>query len=167
MLCLSEDVDEFVMQILAEHEGKKLMSINSDKAELLSEEEKKEAEKAGQDNKQLLEFVKESLGGEVKDVRISTKLKSHAVFLSTEGEMSIEMEKYLNAVQPDAGIKADKVLELNAEHEAFNAMKKAFDSDKEKAAKYAKILYCQALLIAGIPLENPSEYSDMVCGLMS
>jgi molecular chaperone HtpG len=110
--------------------------------------------------------VKETLGDAVKEVRASKKLKSHPVCLTAGEGLSFEMEKYLNAVQPEHPIKADRILELNTAHPAFAALEKARGEDPELAGKYARLLYDQALLIAGLPLEDPSGYTDLVCELL-
>ena len=163
----TDDVDEFVMQFVGEYNGKKTKSVNDDDALPESDEEKKQAEQKAADNKEVLDFVKETLGGKIKEARISRILKSHACCLTAEGGVSIEMEKYMRKQGGElADFEGEHVLELNADSSAFAAMKSAMSTDKELAAKYAKILYDQALLIAGLPLEDPSEYSDLVCSLM-
>ena len=163
----TDDVDEFVMQFVGEYKGKKTKSVNDDDALPESDEEKKQAEQKAADNKEVLDFVKETLGGKIKEARISRILKSHACCLTAEGGVSIEMEKYMRKQGGElADFEGKHVLELNADSSAFAAMKNAMSTDKELAAKYAKILYDQALLIAGLPLEDPSEYSDLVCSLM-
>lgn len=163
----TDDVDEFVMQFVGEYKGKKTKSVNDDDALPESDEEKKQAEQKAADNKEVLDFVKETLGGKIKEARISRILKSHACCLTAEGGVSIEMEKYMRKQGGElADFEGEHVLELNADSSAFAAMKNAMSTDKELAAKYAKILYDQALLIAGLPLEDPSEYSDLVCSLI-
>ncbi len=163
----TDDVDEFVMQFVGEYKGKKTKSVNDDDALPESDEEKKQAEQKAADNKEVLDFVKETLGGKIKEARISRILKSHACCLTAEGSVSIEMEKYMRKQGGElADFEGEHVLELNADSSAFAAMKNAMSTDKELAAKYAKILYDQALLIAGLPLEDPSEYSDLVCSLI-
>ena len=163
----TDDVDEFVMQFVGEYKGKKTKSVNDDDALPESDEEKKQAEQKAADNKEVLDFVKETLGGKIKEARISRILKSHACCLTAEGGVSIEMEKYMRKQGGElADFEGEHVLELNADSSAFAAMKSAMATDKELAAKYAKLLYDQALLIAGLPLEDPSEYSDLVCSLM-
>ena len=163
----TDDVDEFVMQFVGEYKGKKTKSVNDDDALPESEDEKKEAEQKTADNKEVLDFVKETLGNRIKEARVSRILKSHACCLTAEGGVSIEMEKYMRKQGGElADFEGEHVLELNADSSAFVAMKNAMNTDKELAAKYAKILYDQALLIAGLPLEDPSEYSDLVCSLM-
>ena len=163
----TDDVDEFVMQFVGEYKGKKTKSVNDDDALPESEDEKKEAEQKTADNKEVLDFVKETLGNRIKEARVSRILKSHACCLTADGGVSIEMEKYMRKQGGElADFEGEHVLELNADSSAFAAMKNAMSTDKELAAKYAKILYDQALLIAGLPLEDPYEYSDLVCSLM-
>ena len=163
----TDDVDEFVMQFVGEYKGKKTKSVNDDDALPESDEEKKQAEQKTADNKEVLDFVKETLGNRIKEARVSRILKSHACCLTAEGGVSIEMEKYMRKQGGElADFEGEHVLELNADSSAVAAMKNAMSTDKELAAKYAKILYDQALLIAGLPLEDPSEYSDLVCSLM-
>ena len=163
----TDDVDEFVMQFVGEYKGKKTKSVNDDDALPESEDEKKEAEQKTADNKEVLDFVKETLGNRIKEARVSRILKSHACCLTADGGVSIEMEKYMRKQGGElADFEGEHVLELNADSSAFVAMKNAMSTDKELAAKYAKILYDQALLIAGLPLEDPSEYSDLVCSLI-
>lgn len=168
ILYFTEDVDEFVAQALVSYKDKQFKSITAQDAELQSDEEKKETEKKQEDNKDLLDFVKESLDGKIVKAVISNKLKSHPVCLSTEGPVTIEVEKYY-AQMPgmDNKPKASKVLELNPDNAAFEALKAAFEADdKDKAAKYADILFNQALLIAGLPLDDATHYCDLVCSLM-
>ena len=167
LLCLTDDVDQFVVEMIASFEEKDFKSADADVEELISAEEKEKAEAAEKSSGDVLGFVKETLGELISDVRISRKLKSHPVCLATaEGGITIEMEKYFATLPGDNKPKADRILELNASHSAFAALSAAFESDKDTAAKYARILYSQALLIAGLPLDNPTEYADLVCGLM-
>ena len=165
---LTEEVDEFVIQMLSEVEGKKLKSVSDPDALPETDEEKAQQEKQAEESKPLLDFVKETLGDQVKEVRVSKILKSAPVCLTADGPMSIEMEKYFNKVEGNPGMKAEKVLELNPASAPFAALKSALDAgDKDKAAKYAKILYTQALLIAGLPIDDPAAYTDLVCSLMN
>jgi len=166
MLCLTDEEDEFVTNILREFEGKSFLSVNEADLGLESEEEKKEIEKQAEDNKALLDFVKDALKGAVADVKISHKLKTHAVCLASTGGVSIEMEKYFDLMPGENKPKAERVLELNAAHSSFAALKNAFDADKERAAKYAEVLYSQALLIAGLPVEDPAHYTELVSSLL-
>jgi molecular chaperone HtpG len=166
ILLLTDDVDEFLTGGLGNYNEKKFKSVSAEDLGLESEEEKAEKEKETEDNKELLDFIKETLGEKLKEVRLSDKLKSHPVCLVPDSGLSFEMEKYLNRVAPNEQLKTGRILELNSTHPAFQALKTAFETDKEKAGKYVELLYCQALLIADLPLENPSEYTDLVCSLM-
>ena len=166
VLYMTDEVDEFVVEILGQVGEKKFKNVSRDDLELETEEEKKETEQKNEDNKALLDFVKETLGGDVSAVRISHKLVSHPVCLTSEGSVTLEMEKYFAAIPGENKVKAQRVLELNGDHPVFAQLKNAFETDKELAAKYAKILYAQALLIAGFPLEDPAGYSELVCGLL-
>ena len=167
ILYLTEDVDEFCIQVLAEYDGKQLKSINAEDALPETEEEKKAAEEKAEAGKSVMDFLKETLGDKIKEARISKILKSHPVCMVSDGPMSIEMEKYLKKQNADmAGIHAERVLEVNADSSAYAALQKAMETDPEKAKKYAQLLYCQALLIADLPLEDPSAYTDLVCSLM-
>ena len=167
ILLLTEDVDEFCMQILAEYDGKKFKSINEEDALPETEEEKKAAEEKNEAGKEVLAFLKETLGERIKEARISRILKNHPVCMVADGPVSLEMEKHLKRQGADmAGFKVERVLEINADTPAYEALKTAIANDPEKAKKYAELLYCQALLIADLPLEDPSAYTDLVCSLM-
>ena len=163
ILYFTEEVDEFCVQTLRSYQGKEFRSILDQE---LEEGAKEKAEEAAGAHKSVFDFVKEALGEQVKEVRASARLKSHPVCLTAGEGLSFEMEKYFQAVQPDSGIKADRILELNVEHPAFQALEAAVTADPEKAKKYATLLYDQALLIAGLPLDDPSGYTDLVCELM-
>ena len=163
ILYFTEDIDEFCAQVVREKDGKELRSILDQEIE---EGAEKKAEEAADSHKAAFDFVKEALGGKVKEVKASTRLKSHPVCLTAGEGLSFEMEKYFQAVQPDSPIKADRILELNVEHPVFQALENAVAEDPEKAKKYAQLLYSQALLIAGLPLDDPSGYTDLVCELM-
>ncbi len=168
MLCLTDSVDEFVMQMLGQYADKPFCNVTNDDLGLESDEEKKDAEEKAEKSKELLDFVKQSLGGAVETVRISHKLKSQPVFLTTDGEVTLEMEKYFQGLPgvPDAErIKAKRVLELNGSHPAFAALEKAYAEDKPRAARLAMVLLAQAQLIAGLPLDDPAAYTELVCGL--
>ena len=168
MLCLTGSVDDFLMQILGSYGEKNFCNVTSDDLGLESEEEKADTDKKAEECKDLLAFVKESLPGLVVDVRLSHKLKTQPVFLTTEGEVTLEMEKYfqnLPGVPESSNIKAKRVLELNADHDAFKALEKAYAEDKPKAKRLAMVLMAQAELIAGLPLDNPAAYTELVCSL--
>ncbi len=155
------------MQVLATYDEKPIKSINAEDALPETDEEKKAAEEKAEAGKAVLDFLKETLGDRIKEARISRILKSHPVCMVADGPMSLEMEKYLKKQNADMeGIKAERVLEVNPDSSAYTALQKAMESDPEKARKYAELLYCQALLIADLPLEDPSAYTDLVCSLM-
>lgn len=162
ILYCTEEIDEFSLQTLMQYKDKRFCSATNDDLGIENDENKEEEK----DSSAILTFVKETLGDKVSEVVASKKLVSHPVCLTAKGGISFEMEKYFNAVQPDSGMKAQRVLELNMNHSAVKAMESAVQTDIEKAKKYAEILYDQALLIAGLPIENPGEYADLVCSLM-
>lgn len=167
LLYMTDDVDEFVVQILGSFQEKKFCNVSADDLELETDLQKADTERKAEENKDLLTFVKETLGDEVSDVRLSHKLKTHPVCLTTEGEITLEVEKYFRSL-PGANtenLKAKKVLELNGDHAAFAALQKAFAEDRDRAAQLSKILLAQAKLIADIPLEDPSAYAELVCSL--
>ena len=168
ILYLTEEVDEFVMNTLGEVDGKALKNVSDDDALPLSDEEKAQTEKQAEENKDVLDFVKETLGDRVKEARVSKILKSAPVCMTADGPVSLEMEKYFQKVDPNAAkeMKAARVLELNPDSGAFAALRSALDEDKERAKTYAELLYQQALLIAGFPLEDPAGYTELVCSLM-
>ena len=167
ILYCTEDVDDFVMKALGEIDGKQFKSVNDEDALPQTDEEKKAAEEKAEAGKPVLEAVKEALGDRVKEVRISSILKSAACCLTADGPVSLEMEKYMNKLEGERHMKADRVLELNPDCAPFAALKRAVDAgDKETVAKYAKVLYAQAVLLAGLPLEDPAEYTALVCSLM-
>lgn len=162
ILYCTEEIDEFSLQTLMQYKDKKFCSATNDDLGIENDENKEEEKVSSA----ILTFVKETLGDKVSEVVASKKLVSHPVCLTAKGGISFEMEKYFNAVQPDSGMKAQRVLELNMNHPAVKAMESAVQTDIEKAKKYAELLYDQALLIAGLPIENPGEYADLVCSLM-
>ena len=162
ILYCTEEIDEFSLQTLMQYKEKRFCSATNDDLGIENDENKEEEK----DSSAILTFVKETLGDKVSEVVASKKLVSHPVCLTAKGGISFEMEKYFNAVQPDSGMKAQRVLELNMNHPAVKAMESAVQTDIEKAKKYAELLYDQALLIAGLPIENPGEYADLVCSLM-
>lgn len=162
ILYCTEEIDEFSLQTLMQYKDKRFCSATNDDLGIENDENKEEEK----DSSAILTFVKETLGDKVSEVVASKKLVSHPVCLTAKGGISFEMEKYFNAIQPDSGMKAQRVLELNMNHSAVKAMESAVQTDIEKAKKYAELLYDQALLIAGLPIENPGEYADLVCSLM-
>lgn len=167
ILYLTDHVDEFCLQMMHDFDGKEYKSVSADDLGLDTPEEKEEIKKAEEDNKSLFEFMTEKLGGKVKAVKLSQRLKSHPVCITSEGMLSVEMEKVLSAMPNGEGAKAEKILEINPNHAIFGKLKELYESDKEKAADYADILYNQALLIEGMPIENPVEFSNKVCELLA
>lgn len=169
ILCMTSQLDEYFVDTMRSYAEKPFCNIATEDLGLESEEEKKETEQKEAEAKELLDFVKETLGDAVNSVKLSHKLVSGAVCLSTEGGVTLEMERYFRGM-PGApeNLRAIRVLEFNGDHPAFQTMQAAFAAgDKDKAATIAKILHAQALLIAGEPLDNPAAYSDLVCGLIS
>ena len=161
ILYLTGETDEFVLQMLGKYADKEFRSIVDGELDLGDEEEKVLDEKP-----ELMQFVKETLGDKIKEARASRRLKTHPVCMTAGEGLSFEMEKYFKNFQMPTPVKADRILELNTDHPAVQAMEAAMTSDRAKAELYAKILYDQALLIAGLPLEDPSEYTDLVAELM-
>ncbi len=166
ILYFTEDVDEFAIQILREFEGKAFKSVSAADLDIETEEEKKETEKKKEENKDLFIFLKDALGDKVKEVRASARLKSHPVCLSSDGALSIEMEKVLNAMPNDQKVKAERILEINVNHPIFAKIAVLYDTDKDKLKQYAAVLYDSALLIEGLPIEDPVAYTNAVCDLM-
>ena len=167
LLLCSEDVDEFCLQIMHDYKEKEFKNINSGDLGLETEDEKKAAEETATENKDLFEEIKKALNGKVKEVKVNPTLQEHPVTLSSEGGISMEMEKVLRRMPNAEGVESTKVLELNPNHTVFAALKAAHAAgDADKVAKYAELLYDQALLIAGLPLDDPSGYTDLVCELM-
>ena len=166
ILFFTDDVDEFVTQTLIKYQEKDFRNVATEDLGLQSEEEKKLTEETQEMEKDVLAFIKDTLGEKVQEVRVSQTLRSHPVCLVPEPGMSFEMEKYMKRVNPEFSYESGRILEVNAEHPAFAALKNAMETDKEKAETYAKLLFSQALLIADLPLDNPTEYTDLVCSLM-
>ena len=168
ILYCTEDVDDFVMQALGEIDGKKFKSATAEDALPQTEEEKKAAEEKAEEGKPVLEAVKAALGDQVREVRLSKILKSGACCLSADGPVSLEMERYMRKMEGGEHMKAERVLELNADSAPYAALKRAVDAgDQDTVEKYAKLLYGQALLLADLPLEDPAEYAQLVCSLMA
>ncbi|MCL2578608.1 MAG: molecular chaperone HtpG [Oscillospiraceae bacterium] len=166
ILYFTHEVDEFVAQTLREYDEKPLKSVNRDELGLESEEEKQAVQKQEEESGDLLTFVKEAVGGSVGQVKLSHKLRSQPVCLTAGGGLSFEMEKYLSTIQPDGGVRADRILELNAEHPVFERLKSLQSENPDKAKDYAKILYHQAALMAGLPVEDPTEHAKLIFKLM-
>ncbi|MCM3398579.1 molecular chaperone HtpG [Oceanobacillus profundus] len=165
ILFFTDEIDEFAIRMLMNYKEKEFKSVSS--GDLGIEDDQKDAtEEAQEENKDLFASMKEILSGKVKEVRASKRLKSHPVVLTADGEISIEMEKIINAMPDDQNIKAEKVLEINVNHEIFQALKKAQDQDKEKLNLYTNLLYNQALLIEGLPINDPVEFTNDICKVM-
>lgn len=169
ILYLTDNVDEFALQMLVDYDGKEFKSVQSSDVDFETDEEKAEKKEKAEQNSDLLEEMKKALEGKVADVRLSSRLRSHPVCLTSDSAVSLEMEKVLGAM-PDNGMhkpKADKVLEINANHAIFDKLRFLCDNDKEKLAIYAEILFDQAMLIEGMAISDPVEYCNKVCGLMA
>ena len=168
ILYLTDDVDEFVLRVLDKYEEKSFKSVSAGDLDLATEEEKKEEKKQAEEHKELFDFLKDSLDGKVKEVRLSKRLRTHPVCLISDGALSLEMEKVLNAMPgSDSNAKAERVLEINESHPVFGTLVKLYGSDQDKLKDYAHLLYDQALLIEGLPVEDPVEFSNQVCRLMA
>ncbi len=165
-LLFTEDVDEFIPQTLMTYMEKSFCNASSEDLGLQTEEEKKEAEQKAEEMKGFLTFIQETLGDQVKEVRLSSNLGSHPVCMTPEAGMSFEMEKYMKRSNPEFAFQVGRILELNADHEAVKAMEKAMTEDPMKARDYARLLCCQAQLMAQLPLEDPYAYTELVCRLM-
>ena len=168
ILYFTDDVDEFAVKMLMSYDEKEFKSVSANDLNLETDEEKEAVKKQSDDNKELFEFMKQTLDGKVSEVRLSTRLKTHPVCLTSVGNISLEMEKVLNSM-PNAAenkVKAERALEINASHPIFEKLRSLFETDKDKLAEYTKILYAQATLIEGMPVENPVELSNMICELM-
>jgi molecular chaperone HtpG len=166
ILFFTEDIDEFAIKMLMNYNEKEFKSVSSGDLGIESEEDQKQTESEQTENKELFEFMKNILSDKVKDVRLSKRLKSHPVCLTTEGEVTIEMEKILSAMPDNQNVKAEKILEINSNHEVFQSLKNAFEKDKEKVTLYTNLLYNQALLIEGLPIQDPVEFTNDMCKVM-
>ncbi|MBI6050675.1 molecular chaperone HtpG [Clostridium perfringens] len=163
ILYFTEDVDEFAIKMLMNYKEKEFKSVSSGDLGIESEEENK---KENEENKGIFEAMKEALGEKISAVKASSRLKNYPVCLSSEGEVSIEMEKILSAMPNNQGVKAQKVLEVNTNHEVFNSLKDALENDKDKFNLYTKLLYNQALLVEGLSIEDPVDFTNDICKLM-
>lgn len=168
VLYLTQDVDEFAVKVMLNYKDHPFKSISDGDLDLESDEEKEQTKKTSEENKDMFKFMTEALDGKVKDVRLSSKLKTHPVCLSAEGSITIEMEKVLSSMPQNENqdVKAQKVLELNASHPIFEKLRGLYDTDKDKLKEYTKLLYSQALLIEGLAVEDPVEFANLICGLM-
>ena len=169
VLYCTQDVDEFAIKVMINYDGKPFKSISDADLDLDTEEEKEEAKKLDEENKDMFAFMQEAIADKVKTVRLSKKLKTHPVCLSSDGSITIEMEKVLNAMPQNDGnkVKAEKALEINPNHPIFEKLKDLYANDKDKLKDYAKLLYDQALLIEGMSIDNPVEFANLVCELMT
>ena len=167
VLYLTDYVDEFVLKMLDKYGDKKFVNISSDEFDLSSEEEKKELNKKNEDDKAMFDFMKEELGDEVSIIRYTNRLKKHPLCLTSEGNVTVEMQKVINAMPTDEHVNAKLVLEINESHNIAKKIKDLYENDKDTLKKYTKILYNEARLIEGLPVENPTELSNLVCELLS
>lgn len=167
ILYLTDDVDEFALRVLHDFEGKEFKSVSAGDLGFETPEEKEEQKKQEEENKDLFAFMTEALDGKVKAVRLSKRLKTHPVCLASDGELSIEMEKVLNAMPTDNKVKAERVLEINENHPLFAKLAGLYAEDKEKLKAYTRLLYAQAQLIEGLSVEDPVEFSNTLCDLMA
>ena len=167
ILYLDASVDEFIMQVLQEYEGKKFANVCADNIDLETAEEKEELKKVNEENKSMFDVMKEAISGEVQGIRFTHKLKNHPVCLTSEGALSVKMEKVINAMPNEEGVKAQTILEINETHPIVEKLKSLYDDNKDELKEYTKILYAQARLIEGLPIENPTEISNLVCKMIS
>lgn len=167
VLYLIDNVDEFVFHILVNYDGKTFQNACSDNLDLDSEEQKEELKKTNEENKEMFELMKKAIEDEVQNIRFTHRLKKHPVCLTSEGAISVEMEKTLNAMPNNQGVKAQTILEINENHEITSKLKELYKEDKEKLEKYTKVLYAQARLIEGLTIENPTEISNLVCEILA
>ena len=166
-LYLTDYVDEFVMQTLTEYDNKKFVNVSTDNLDLDTEEEKESLKKQNEEAKDMFASMKEALKTEIQDVRFTNRLKNHPVCLTSEGAISLEMEKVINAMPTDEKVKATTVMEINATHPIAEKLKDLYQHDKKELESYTKILYAQARLIEGLPITNPTEITNLVCEVMS
>ncbi len=167
ILCCTERIDEFTLKMLMSYKDKQFKSISDDDLDIETPEEKEDIKTKSEDSKELFKYMQETLNGKVAEVKLSSRLKNHPVCLTSKGPISIEMEKTLNSMPSQQRVNAERVLEINPEHGVFQSISNAFASgDKDKVAKYTNLLYTQALLIEGLSIENPVEFSNLICELM-
>jgi molecular chaperone HtpG len=167
VLYLTDNIDEFVLQILMQYDEKKFANVSQENIELEDSEEKEKIEKINEENKDMFTLMKEAINSEVESVRFTHRLKNHPVCLSSEGIISVGMEKTLNQMQTGQGAKAKIVLEINENHEIAKKIKSLYETDKEELKKYAKVLYAEARLIEGLQVENPTEISNIICDFLA
>lgn len=167
ILYLTDNVDEFCLQMMVDYKDKKFKSVQSSDLDLETEEEKKEIKEKNEDSKDLCNAIKDALGDKVAAVRLTNKLKTHPVCISSDGALSVEMEKVLNSMPTEQKAKADKALEINPNHPVFDKLQYLYDNDKEMLSVYANLLYSQAMLIEGMSIENPVEFSEQLSKVMA
>ena len=167
ILYLKDNVDEFVLQVLMEYEGKKFQNVSAEDVDLDTDEEKENLKKANEESKALFNVMMEAIKGEVQEIRFTHRLKNHPVCLTSEGAISIEMQKVLNQMPNDRKVDAKKVLEINENHKITEKLKELYSNDTEELKKYTKILYSQARLIEGLTIDNPTEITNLICDMMS
>ena len=167
VLYLTDYVDEFAIMALREYKGKIFVNVANESTDLSTEEEKEKIKKENETNKSMLDEMKDILEGSVTEVKLTNKLKSHPVCLTTTGEISTSMEKVINAMPTDEKIKASEVLEINANHKIADKLKELYEKDKEEFKKYTKVIYYEARLIEGLPIDNPTEMSNLICDIMA
>lgn len=167
VLYLTDYVDEFVLKMLDKYEDKKFVNVSSNDFDLSSKEEKEKLNKKNEEEKEMFDFMKECLDNEVSQIRYTNKLKNHPICLTSEGQITVEMQKVINAMPTDEHIDAKLVLEINESHDIAEKIKDLYENDKEALKKYTKILYNEARLIEGLPVQNPTELSNLVCEMLS
>ncbi len=167
VLYLTEYVDEFAIKTLHSYDDKEFVNVSSENTDLSTEKEKKEMEKENEENKKMLELMKEALDENITEVKFTNKLKKHPVCLTTEGEVSTTMEKVINAMPTNEKINAKMILEINLNHKISDKLKELYKKDKEELKKYTKIIYLEARLIEGLPIDNPTEMSNLMCDIMA
>lgn len=166
VLYLTDDIDEFAIKMISTYKEKEFKSVSSGDLGIEPDSKDDAANEQEQASKDLFDAMQELLSGKVTKVKASKRLRSHPVCLSSEGELSIEMEKVLKSMPNNQDVKADKVLEINVNHEVFQSLKNAFDNDKEKLSLYTNLLYHQALLIEGLPINDPVDFTNDICKIM-
>ena len=167
ILYLTENIDEFVVQVLMEHKEKKFINVCANDVDLDTDEEKEALKKENEENKDMFTLMKETIGEGVQEVRFTHRLKNHPVCLTSEGALSVEMEKVINSMPNDQKVKAQTALEINDSHPIAQKIKNLYENDKEALKKYTQVLYAQARLIEGLPVENPTQISNLICEIIA
>ena len=167
LLYFTDYIDEFVMQVMPEYEGKKFVNITKENLDLDTEEEKKKLKEENETYEEMFNIMSNVIDDKVSEVRFTHRLKNHPVCLTTKGNITLEMEKVINQMPTDEKVKAEVVMEINSDHEISKKLKELYKNDKETLKKYTKILYAQARLIEGLTIDNPTELSNIVCDILS